>query len=74
MFEFITLDLGRYFESKSECNKWCTNFKYPSKVVYCNIPRVVGPCRARIPRYFYNHTNGKCELFYYGGCGGKLMN
>lgn len=27
-------------------------------------------CRATHFRYFYNHTLGECESFYYGGCGG----
>ncbi|EEC19099.1 salivary protein KUN-5, putative [Ixodes scapularis] len=33
-----------------------------------------GPCRALIPRYFYNMTTEKCETFDYGGCYGNNNN
>uniref|UniRef100_V5GY62 BPTI/Kunitz inhibitor domain-containing protein n=1 Tax=Ixodes ricinus TaxID=34613 RepID=V5GY62_IXORI len=33
-----------------------------------------GPCRALIPRYFYNMTTEKCEKFDYGGCSGNNNN
>ena len=39
--------------------------------VYCNLPVNHGTCRALIPMYFYNNDSGKCEFFYYGGCGGN---
>ena len=37
----------------------------------CTLQPETGPCRASIPRYFYNITSGKCEEFIYGGCGGN---
>ncbi|XP_022255050.1 uncharacterized protein LOC106470708 [Limulus polyphemus] len=37
----------------------------------CHQPKKVGFCRARKPRYYFNPEKGKCELFYYGGCGGN---
>ena len=40
----------------------------------CYLPVRVGPCRARMPRYFYNKATRKCELFYYGGCLGNQNN
>ena len=33
-----------------------------------------GPCKARILRYHYNSSSGKCEVFTYGGCGGNKNN
>lgn len=54
---------GNNFVHLQECLNTC---KSPSGV--CNQPKKVGPCRARIPRYFYNRTTGSCELFYWGGC------
>ena len=33
-----------------------------------------GPCRAYIPRWFYNKTEGSCQNFVYGGCGGNANN
>merc|ERR1712136_262823 len=40
----------------------------------CSLPRVVGPCRASFPRFFYNSSSGKCERFTYGGCQGNAIN
>ena len=40
----------------------------------CVARPVTGPCRAAFPRYFYNTTSGKCELFTYGGCQGNRNN
>nr|XP_054928993.1 carboxypeptidase inhibitor SmCI-like [Dermacentor andersoni] len=37
----------------------------------CGPKAVVGICRARLPRYWFNKETGECELFYYGGCGGN---
>uniref|UniRef100_A0A7M5VFX9 Papilin n=1 Tax=Clytia hemisphaerica TaxID=252671 RepID=A0A7M5VFX9_9CNID len=38
---------------------------------YCMMPAATGPCREYLPRYYYNHETGQCELFVYGGCGGN---
>lgn len=40
----------------------------------CELPAVVGPCRASIPRWFHNADSGQCERFIYGGCGGNDNN
>ena len=40
----------------------------------CTLPRVMGPCEAYFPRYFYNSTSGRCERFIYGGCRGNDNN
>ncbi len=40
----------------------------------CSQDKVVGPCRARLPRYYFNSVTQKCKLFYYGGCGGNENN
>jgi hypothetical protein len=40
----------------------------------CNLPMVVGPCDALMPRYFFNPDTGQCEPFNYGGCGGNANN
>ncbi|XP_050036884.2 kunitz-type serine protease inhibitor A-like [Dermacentor andersoni] len=37
----------------------------------CHQPPVTGPCRARIPAWFYNPRTYSCEEFTYGGCGGN---
>ncbi|GFU43723.1 kunitz-type serine protease inhibitor textilinin-3, partial [Nephila pilipes] len=40
----------------------------------CRLPAETGPCDAHIPRFFFDHTKGKCLEFVYGGCGGNGNN
>lgn len=40
----------------------------------CRQPKVVGPCKAYIPRYWYNKRTNQCERFIYGGCQGNQNN
>ncbi|KAM9224561.1 kunitz-type protease inhibitor 2 [Dugong dugon] len=41
---------------------------------FCRVPKVVGKCRASFPRWWYNATDGSCQLFVYGGCEGNDNN
>nr|P00993.1 RecName: Full=Chelonianin; AltName: Full=Basic protease inhibitor; AltName: Full=RTPI [Caretta caretta] len=40
----------------------------------CRLPPEQGPCKGRIPRYFYNPASRMCESFIYGGCKGNKNN
>nr|UMA83699.1 conotoxin precursor conkunitzin [Conus judaeus] len=40
----------------------------------CSLPKVVGPCRALIPRFYFNSTQLECLPFAYGGCDGNDNN
>ncbi|KAK7480350.1 hypothetical protein BaRGS_00028397 [Batillaria attramentaria] len=40
----------------------------------CSQPRIVGRCRARMPRWWYDSNTERCMRFYYGGCGGNDNN
>merc|ERR1712190_582212 len=40
----------------------------------CELPKVVGPCRAGFARYYYDASRGQCEHFVYGGCKGNANN
>ena len=53
-----------HFRVLEECRETCET----KPVNVCEQPKVVGPCEALIPRYFYNKSTKKCEFFYYGGC------
>ncbi|XP_055944337.1 carboxypeptidase inhibitor SmCI-like [Argiope bruennichi] len=33
-----------------------------------------GPCKAYVPRYYYDRFTDTCSLFIYGGCGGNKNN
>ncbi|XP_054566464.1 kunitz-type protease inhibitor 2 isoform X4 [Eptesicus fuscus] len=41
---------------------------------FCQVPKVVGKCRASMNRWWYNATGGSCQQFVYGGCGGNDNN
>jgi hypothetical protein len=51
------------FDTIDECMKTC----YVGKNK-CKQQVDIGPCRAQIPRYFYNKETSQCELFIFGGC------
>uniref|UniRef100_A0A0K8R5G7 Putative salivary kunitz domain protein n=1 Tax=Ixodes ricinus TaxID=34613 RepID=A0A0K8R5G7_IXORI len=40
----------------------------------CTSPWDDGPCRAQIPRYYFDPVTKKCSEFMYGGCGGNGNN
>ena len=61
------------FASVDECEATCSpkssnDNAYPGKTDDCNLPAQTGPCRARMPRFFYDSNTGFCRQFFYGGC------
>ncbi|KAK3578488.1 hypothetical protein CHS0354_007741 [Potamilus streckersoni] len=58
------------FQSKSECQELCGNYTCPK----CSLPSDPGPCRAIIPRFYFNTKTCRCESFIYGGCQGNGNN
>jgi len=65
---------GNSFKIFTDCNRTCACSQLDAMDPLCYLPKRVGPCRARMPRYFFNITTWKCELFYYGGCLGNQNN
>ncbi|XP_075239222.1 uncharacterized protein LOC142334797 [Convolutriloba macropyga] len=43
-------------------------FEETSSVPQCEQPQRVGPCRAAIPRFFYDKETKACVAFIFGGC------
>ncbi|XP_070600488.1 kunitz/BPTI-like toxin [Erythrolamprus reginae] len=41
---------------------------------FCYFPSETGPCRGKMPRFYYNSTSNQCQMFIYGGCGGNANN
>ncbi|XP_075128120.1 thrombin inhibitor hemalin-like [Leptodactylus fuscus] len=40
----------------------------------CLLPKVVGPCEAAFPKYYYDQNTQACQKFVYGGCKGNDNN
>ncbi|KAJ8275083.1 hypothetical protein COCON_G00097080 [Conger conger] len=40
----------------------------------CTAPPAVGPCKAILPRWYYDPADGACKHFIYGGCKGNANN
>jgi len=40
----------------------------------CGLPKFTGPCKASLPRYYFNKKSGKCSRFVFGGCKGNGNN
>lgn len=40
----------------------------------CQLTSDSGPCKASIPRWFYDYNDGICKEFVYGGCEGNKNN
>ncbi|XP_040104679.1 spleen trypsin inhibitor I-like [Oryx dammah] len=50
------------------------NHSAASKPAFCLKPKLIGPCKAKKLRYFYDAKTGQCQRFFYGGCKGNLNN
>ena len=40
----------------------------------CEVEPSAGPCRALLPRYYFDRQEGTCKKFLYGGCSGNTNN
>lgn len=57
------------FESKEMCKKTCRQHK--GRPSLCDSRPDTGPCKARIPAFYFDPLTGTCKSFIYGGCGGN---
>ena len=53
------------FSTEEECLKTCGD---------CSSEPERGPCKAEIPRYYFDKDENICKEFIYGGCEGNLNN
>ncbi|XP_048471339.1 amyloid-like protein 2 [Rhincodon typus] len=60
-------------EESSEEELYKKNIDNDVKVV-CSQEANTGPCRAMMPRWYFNINKKKCFRFVYGGCGGNRNN
>merc|ERR1712109_235171 len=64
------------FETKEDCENYCQKprLALSNNQDVCSLPSAMGPCRAAVPKFFFNGDSGKCEMFMYGGCSGNGNN
>eukprot|EP00887_Chlorella_sp_A99_P000216 scaffold13.g216.t1 len=46
----------------------------PTDPAFCDMSSAAGPCRAFIPRWFFDSPAKSCAPFVWGGCGGNANN
>jgi len=56
------------FDTLAACQKTCED---PQA---CLLPKIIGPCKGKFPRFYFDKRAGKCKKFFYGGCGGNANN
>lgn len=57
------------FESKQMCKLTCHPHK--GRPSLCDKTPDTGPCKARVPAFYYDALTKSCKSFIYGGCGGN---
>ncbi|XP_067909862.1 amyloid-like protein 2 isoform X1 [Heterodontus francisci] len=62
-----------WVDESSEEDLYKKNIVNDVKVV-CSQEAMTGPCRAMMPRWYFNINKKKCVRFIYGGCGGNRNN
>uniref|UniRef100_A0A803TGY1 Tissue factor pathway inhibitor n=1 Tax=Anolis carolinensis TaxID=28377 RepID=A0A803TGY1_ANOCA len=60
------------FESIKECRRKCQQYGKRSWPEVCTLQR--DPGSSSIPLFYFNINSKRCEIFYYGGCGGNANN
>ncbi|EPQ11414.1 Eppin [Myotis brandtii] len=71
---FQTKDLCQNMCSKKRQSTHHQNHQPRVSPEDCKLPMEKGPCRAKLPRWFYNSSTYGCVLFYFGGCNGNGNN
>ncbi|XP_028034800.1 papilin isoform X5 [Bombyx mandarina] len=55
------------FQTQEACERSCGAFK---DINVCLYPLDPGPCRAYLPKYYFDNERRSCQEFVYGGCHG----
>nr|ABI52687.1 Kunitz domain [Argas monolakensis] len=50
---------------------FCASLQADTTKYWCTLPMKVGPCRAAVPKFYYDSSTGRCKMFIYGGCQGN---
>ena len=57
------------FITQTECENSCKDGG--SSRAMCLLPRAPGPCQDKIPKWYFDNFEKRCQPFYYGGCEGN---
>ena len=57
------------FITQTECDNSCKEGGGSRQM--CLLPRAPGPCQDRIPKWYFDNFEKRCQPFYYGGCEGN---
>jgi len=65
------------FHTMADCKRSCGESERATAAeaeVDCSLPKDMGPCRSTVLRWYYDHQEGKCKDFTWGGCAGNQNN
>ena len=62
---------GNKFDNEKTCEKHCMS---PQGSGRCYLPKVKGPCKASLSRFYFDRKWNKCMEFSYSGCLGNGNN
>ena len=62
---------GNNFETEKTCEKHCVSPKGSGR---CYLPKVTGPCKASLTKFYFDRKWNKCMEFSYSGCLGNGNN
>ena len=57
------------FLTSQECEASCA--EGGGSRAMCLLPRAPGPCQDRVPQWYFDNFEKRCQPFYYGGCEGN---
>ena len=57
------------FITQTECENSCKDGG--GSRAMCLLPRAPGPCQDKIPKWYFDNFEKRCQPFYYGGCEGN---
>ncbi|KAG7217627.1 hypothetical protein INR49_021315, partial [Caranx melampygus] len=61
-------------EDEEEYHYWPDDLTSCPLAAVCTLEAETGPCRASMPRWHFDMSQGKCVRFIYGGCAGNRNN
>ncbi|KRZ12822.1 Papilin [Trichinella zimbabwensis] len=72
---------GNNFATQFDCEQKCMRNKISKQTKLllpgdelCNLQKARGHCNSYELRYYFNRDAGRCEFFFYSGCGGNKNN